>query len=130
MIMRVSDIAVSNVLSLWLGSFEDFGDLDEYIWASFERDFGMEFEERNAPEIDAHDQPKSVRELLDGFSFCDQWMLWPFAREQDGRKQTAQSFFSMFDIPKTLRKRASHLVPLSSLVILNGVRSSSEQSTF
>ena len=37
-------------------------------------DFGIEFEERIAPEIDAQEQLTPVGELIDGFSFSDQWM--------------------------------------------------------
>lgn len=72
--MKISKITESNVLSLWLGTIGDFGELDEYIWNNFEHDFGLKFGGRTAPEIDAQEEAKSVRELIDGFSFCEQWM--------------------------------------------------------
>ena len=72
--MIVSELTESNVLSLWLGGVTNFSELDEYIWANFELDFGIKFEERTAPEIDAQDAAIPIKDLLDGFSFSDQWI--------------------------------------------------------
>lgn len=72
--MKLSKLTEPNVISIWLGSITDFGDLDTYIWDNFENDFGVEFEERTAPEIDAQKLETPVKDLMDGFSFSNQWI--------------------------------------------------------
>lgn len=73
-LMKVSQLTESNVLSVWLGRIADFDDVDAYIWEHFERDFGIEFEEKTVPEADAKVEATPVRDLLAGFSFSRQWI--------------------------------------------------------
>lgn len=81
-----------------LGSITDFGDLDAYIWEHFERDFGIEFEEATAPEADAHENVTAVRELLERFSFSQQWIEHAVTLCQKAGWVTANCAIVLFNV--------------------------------
>ena len=73
--MRQQDITEGNVIAVWLGDFEDDISLDDYIQSRFESDFGFSLNERAMPEVSEPDgSVHSVRDLLDGFSWSEDWL--------------------------------------------------------
>lgn len=117
----ISKITESNVLALWLGNIGDFGDLDGYIWDSFESDFGLKFGESTGPEADAHESVVPVEELLDGFSFSDSW-------KDDAVKTCNQAGWSgahcavvLYNVryPAELAKARSASLPLTFVANIN-----------
>lgn len=108
--MKTSNLLEPNVLSFWLGEITDFGDLDSYIWEQFEKDFGIEFSERTAPEADAHEKPIDVRALLDGFSFSSQWLEEAVRVCTSGGLVSANCAIILFNVryePTLVRDQAS-----------------------
>ena len=69
------DMTEGKVVAVWLGDLATPEALDEYFREPFERDHGFTINDRAAPEISEPDgQGHTVRELLTGFSFHEDWL--------------------------------------------------------
>ena len=67
--MRQQDLTEGHVVAIWVGDFDDYESMDEYIGEPFERDYGFHLNERSMPETTEPDgSVHDIRELLAGFS--------------------------------------------------------------
>lgn len=63
-----ADFREGGVYSIWLGTFTDEEQMDEYLRGDFRRDFGFAVEEGYEPEYSASPTPRPIANLLKGFS--------------------------------------------------------------
>jgi len=63
----------SHRVSIWIGDFTTAAELDEYLCLShhFEQDFGFTLSDRNMPETTVESHPRSIAELVAGFSWSE-----------------------------------------------------------
>jgi hypothetical protein len=68
--LHQDDITVKGRVAVWIGSFTDELQADDYLNLDrgFERDFGFRIADRRGPEMAVTPQPVSIRELVEGFS--------------------------------------------------------------
>jgi len=74
---KQDDIATKKSIAIWLGDLTDSDALDDYLnlGRQFESDFGFTINDRAAPEVSTPDgRVHDVSALLDGFSFCEDWL--------------------------------------------------------
>lgn len=69
--LHQDDITVKGRVAVWIGSFTDELQADDYLNLDrgFERDFGFRVSDRRGPEVTVKPEPVSIRELVEGFSF-------------------------------------------------------------
>lgn len=75
--IKQEDMTVGKSIAIWLGDLTDGDALDDYLnlGRQFEADFGFAINDRAAPEISTPDgREHDVSDLLDGFSFCEDWL--------------------------------------------------------
>jgi hypothetical protein len=65
-----SEFAAAGTVSVWIGNFETDAEFDDYMNLSreFETDFGFRIDDRAIREAVVERAPKSVGELVEGFS--------------------------------------------------------------
>jgi len=68
--LHQDDITVKGRVAVWVGSFTDELQTDDYLNLDrgFERDFGFRIADDRGPEMTVTPQPVSIRELVEGFS--------------------------------------------------------------
>ncbi len=68
--MNQDDITVGNRIAVWIGSFTDDSQVDDYLNLDrgFERDFGFLIADDRGPEVAVVSTPVPIRQLVDRFS--------------------------------------------------------------
>jgi hypothetical protein len=75
-IVSQSEYTAGRAVSVWVGNFESEEALDEYLQKEegFAADYGFRIDDRSPPEVSVEKEKIGMRELLTGFSLCDQFL--------------------------------------------------------
>jgi hypothetical protein len=67
---KQQEFAAEGMVSIWIGNFPSEAQFDRYmnLTEDFENDFGFKIDNRSVREAVVENGPKSVEELLEGFS--------------------------------------------------------------
>src|SRR3982751_208551 len=65
-----AEFSIGGMVSVWVGNFKTDAQFDDYMNLSkrFETDFGFRIENSSVREATVEDTPKSIQELVNGFS--------------------------------------------------------------
>ena len=65
-----AEFSIGGMVSVWVGNFQTDAQFDDYMNLSkrFETDFGFRIENSSVRETTVQDTPKSIQELVTGFS--------------------------------------------------------------